>query len=101
MIKCQKNEPPFKQCCCECIHLKATHNHCTTNKPLRNQLNGKCICNIVNGYACTVNPNRLYINWPRHSPGCELHTTKEKWLNDNANKFVPSHTIKGIKKHNG
>lgn len=73
------------QCCCDCIHLRPTHEHCSANPELRKQIETlcggtHCICSIQNGWAC-CNPEMdgyIYINWNQHSCGCELHTKKRK-----------------------
>lgn len=74
--QCSMNDPKWNQCCCSCIYHKETHHHCTTNWDLRSQLD-KCICGVVNGYACCVHEGRIHINWPKHSPGCECFVKKE------------------------
>jgi len=72
-VRCQKHEQPFFQCCCECIHLRPTFEHCTTNPKLRKEKND-CICGIQNGWACCRHLERIHINWSEHSVGCEEHT---------------------------
>ena len=72
---CQKDVEPFRQCCCECIHHRPVHWHCST-APKRREPK-VCVCCVQKGWAC-VTPaelgDRVYDNWPEHSCGCELHT---------------------------
>ena len=74
-VKCQLGVPPMHQCCCQCVYLRGTYEHCTTNPHLRDEM-GTCVCGVQTGWACT-NPEmdgRIYPNWPEHSCGCELYT---------------------------
>lgn len=89
--ECQKKEGPLFQCCCDCIYLRAVHYHCCTEpKPSEAERKkfkstGRCVCGVRKGFAC-CNPeldSRIYDNWPKHSGGCEMHTTKRqfrKWF---------------------
>lgn len=76
----------FYQCCCNCVHHKPTHEHCTTNWELRKQIEqrtGKstCICSIQNGWACCMpadgDTERVYTHWPEHSVGCECYQARK------------------------
>lgn len=97
---CQSNAAPFFQCCCTCVYLREVHYHCNTEpKPSLEQKQaagviGKCICDVVKGFACCGPVGRgdgktrdhIYDNWPEHSCGCEEHTTIEdlrKWRESN------------------
>lgn len=77
---CWLTHPDFRQCCCNCVHHKPTHEHCTTNPLLRKQVEEivkkpHCICHIQTGWACCVpeDSGRIYVNWPEHSVGCECY----------------------------
>ena len=79
--KCYLNEKPFKQCCCNCVNLRAVYYHCTTEpKPGgfvdHGNPNFKCCCSEQKGWACVMNDDRIYDNWPQHSVGCECYTKK-------------------------
>ncbi len=74
--KCYLSDPEWKQCCCNCQFHKPTHEHCTTNTRLRDAT-GTCICSVQNGWACCIPENRIHINWPAHSVGCEMYTKIE------------------------
>jgi hypothetical protein len=71
-MTCFMDDPKWRQCCCKCAHHIPTHEHCSTNQPLRDEKK-TCICDIQNGWAC-VPPgfDRVHINWPEHSVGCEM-----------------------------
>lgn len=76
--KCQINEAPFFQCCCQCkSHLK-TYYRCTTNpKPSKYLLKeNQKFYFIPKGWACVID-ERIYDKWPEHSRGCELFNKKE------------------------
>jgi hypothetical protein len=78
---CWLDDPEWHQCCCNCVHHKPTHEHCTTNPLLRKQLGDlpHCICSIQNGWACCLEFDgkaRIYTNWPEHSVGCECYEAR-------------------------
>lgn len=82
--KCFLSDPDWHQCCCNCKYLKPTHEHCSTNMGLRDQIAAltgvdKCICKIQNGWACCIpGSNRIHTNWSHHSVGCECYTAKDE-----------------------
>lgn len=89
MNGCFLNDPELPQCCCNCVHHRPVHYHCCTYpKPTRQQkraagIEGRCVCKVQKGWAC-VGPetDRIYDNWPQHSPGCECYTPKYSAPND-------------------
>lgn len=75
-----RDDPHFKQCCCNCIYRLPVFFNCSTNpKPAPETHKGKCVCNVQKGWAC-VHPEMgaVYDNWPEHSVGCELYTPKQE-----------------------
>ncbi len=70
---CYLHDPDWNQCCCDCVFHRPTHEHCTTNTKLRDEKQ-TCICHVQNGWACCLEPDRVFINWPEHSVGCECYT---------------------------
>ena len=90
---CQLNAESFYQCCCKCVYHRPIHFHCCTEpKPTEEEkkatgVEGSCVCGVQKGWACTCPmSDRIYDNWPEHSCGCELYTTKEdkeKWEKKN------------------
>lgn len=81
--KCQIKVGPFFQCCCKCIYHLPVHHHCGTDPKPKVKTYGRCVCGVQKGFACVApEMGRVYDNWPRHSCGCELFTTKKeaaKW----------------------
>lgn len=76
---CQLNVEPFFQCCCTCVYRLPVHHHCCTSpKPDPKTHEGRCVCGVQKGWACVAPEfGRVYDNWPEHSCGCEMHTTRE------------------------
>jgi len=89
--KCGLDDPKWKQCCCDCYHHVAVHYHCTTEpKPDKSlHSDSKCCCSVQKGWACILGAIyrgeedhvRIYDNWPEHSVGCEMYSTKKKRIN--------------------
>jgi hypothetical protein len=77
--ECWLEREPFYQCCCTCINRVSVNLHCHEEHDREG-----CICGTHTGFACTgfENEGLIQANWPEHSIGCEMHTTKEqaeKW----------------------
>ena len=87
-------QPPFFQCCCNCIYLKPVFFHCTTEpKPtvydIARHGGSRCVCGIQKGWACcSPESDRIHDNWGPHSCGCELYTAKDA-LDDTAAQELP------------
>lgn len=92
MNDCQLTVAPFFQCCCKCVyHLKDKYR-CTEENHKRG------ICFQQKGWVCAP-PDADFVesDWPEHSCGCELYTTKEdlekedkdyeEWFFDQLNKI--------------
>lgn len=76
---CWLEKEPFFQCCCKCIYRVDVKLHCHDEHD-----KSGCICGVQTGFACTgfESENVIHANWPEHSIGCEMYTTKEqaeKW----------------------
>jgi hypothetical protein len=67
--RCFLEEEPFFQCCCTCVFHKPDFSHPHHDgKPFSHQ----------KGWICDppMGEHHMSSNWPAHSCGCELHTTK-------------------------
>lgn len=68
---------PFNQCCCNCVHLRAVHYHCSIKPRPPDSDPLSCVCRIQKGWACCPPEwGRVYDNWPQHSVGCEMYEAK-------------------------
>lgn len=84
MGDCQKNNPPFNQCCCECKFLAALNLHEMTVENYDKSKHG-CVCDIQVGWVCMVfalmvengEMPRVQL-WKQHSCGCEMHEKRGK-----------------------
>ena len=76
MEKCTLNDPEIKQCCCNCEYHWKVNKHCSTQTTKENRDKENCCCNELKGYACVVREGVVYDNWPKHSVGCEMYTSK-------------------------
>jgi len=54
---CRKDEPPFHQCCCQCVNLYLAKD---------------------GSYTCYIPGMMASTNWYRHAVGCEMHNIKRK-----------------------
>lgn len=79
MSDCQLKEPPFYQCCCNCVfHLRVDY-------PCTKENHEKGLCFTQQGWACVwplmdSNPEaRVTFPWHEHSVGCELWTPNDKF----------------------
>ena len=72
--KCWMDDPDLHQCCCTCRYLRPTHLH---EWFVVDRGSHGCICDIQLGWACAMPQefiNKIYINWDKHSVGCEMWT---------------------------
>ena len=61
----------WKQCCCTCVFHIRDHYVCTPEN------HAKGICYSPKGWICVPPEGGPAISdWPQHSCGCELHTSK-------------------------
>ena len=79
MSDCQMKEPPFYQCCCDCIYHWQDFHHCTTKVDKESG----CVCDQPKGWICvmprlTQDSERVHSGWPEHSVGCEMYTSIKK-----------------------
>jgi len=81
---CWLKSPPFYQCCCTCVSHVVDHHY---HSP---ELHKKGLCFKAKGYICLAPGLGATSDWPKHSVGCELHTTKEeeaKWTKRHAQEL--------------
>jgi hypothetical protein len=78
---CTLHHPDLHQCCCNCVHLRPVHYHCTTEpRPTKKEMakqgvTGRCVCAVQKGWACcSPELEAIHDNWGQHSCGCECYT---------------------------
>lgn len=62
---CWKEDPPFKQCCCNCVYHRPVYSHPWYPTDL------EWVCAVVHDGETHVSSSQA------HSVGCELHTVAE------------------------
>jgi len=71
--KCWKDEEPFFQCCCECVHHVPDLWHCSVDP----EAHEKGLCYTRKGWVCLAPEfDGVFSGWPEHSVGCEMFERK-------------------------